>query len=101
MGSAGPHTCATAGRRGGPCRARLWRPSDWSFALDTLERVPRAAEDSTPVSVWTEIRARERVMGTTTDARLAQRLRYVAPATDAAGSAASVTPIEAYRDRDL
>jgi hypothetical protein len=77
--------------------ARLWRPSDWSFALDTLELVARAADGDAPVSLLTEIRARERVMGCTWDARLAQRIRYVAPKTDD-GSPEPVVSLDSYRD---
>jgi hypothetical protein len=77
---------------------RLGQPSDWSFALGTIEQVARAPGDGAPVSIATEIRAREKVMGTTVDARLGLRLRYVEPRTDAARPAASVTPIDAYRD---
>jgi hypothetical protein len=76
---------------------RLWQASDWSFAFDTIELVAHAAEGA-PVSVSTQIRQRERVMATTLDARLAQRLRYVEPRADAPGPAASVTPIDGYRD---
>jgi hypothetical protein len=62
--------------------AALWQPSDWEFALDTIELVARAAEDDAPVSLISEIRLRERTLGTTWDARLSQRIRYVALTTD-------------------
>ena len=51
-------------------------------ALDTIELVARAAEDDAPVSLISEIRLRERTLGTTWDARLSQRIRYVALTTD-------------------
>ena len=54
-----------------------------------------------PAALWTEIRARERVLGTTWDARLAQRLPYVEPRVDAAHpapDAALVTRLDSYRD---
>jgi hypothetical protein len=54
----------------------------WEFALDTIELVARAAEDDAPVSLISEIRLRERTLGTTWDARLSQRIRYVALTTD-------------------
>jgi hypothetical protein len=42
----------------------------------------RAAEDDAPVSLISEIRLLERTLGTTWDARLSQRIRYVALTTD-------------------
>jgi hypothetical protein len=62
--------------------AALWRPGDWEFALDTIELVARTAEDDAPVSLISEIRLRERTPGTTWDAGLSQRIRYVALTTD-------------------
>ncbi|MDT5413035.1 MAG: hypothetical protein QOG14_5255 [Mycobacterium sp.] len=46
----------------------LWGPSDWEFARDTLEIAARFDERTT-VSWSTELRYREKVMGTTHDAR--------------------------------
>ena len=60
----------------------LWQPSDWEFALDTIELVARAAEDDAPVSLISEIRLRERTPGTTWHAGLSQRIRDVALTTD-------------------
>jgi hypothetical protein len=42
----------------------LWQPSDWQFALDTLEIAARFY-DYAAVSWSTELRYREKVMGTT------------------------------------
>jgi hypothetical protein len=65
----------------------LWQPSDWSFAMDSLELVARAAEtDTPPVALLSEIRYREKEMGTTWDARQTLRLRYVASLPDKDGS---------------
>jgi hypothetical protein len=53
-------------------------------------------------ALWTEIRARERGLGTTWDARLAQRLRCVEPrmvAAHPAPDAALVTRVVSYRDQ--
>jgi hypothetical protein len=72
----------------------LWEPSDWQFALDTLEVAARFA-DSSAVSWSTELRYRERVMGTTHDARQGLRIRYVEPAES---SSAAVLSIDQYRD---
>jgi hypothetical protein len=72
---------------------RLWGPSDWEFALDTLEIAARF-HDSGTTSWSTELRYRERAMGTTHDARQGMRIRYVGP-TDA--PPASVSNLDDYR----
>jgi hypothetical protein len=56
----------------------LWQPSDWDFALDTLEVAARFSEGGS-AAYATELRARERVLGTTADARRDLRVQYVAP----------------------
>ena len=71
--------------------ARLWQASDWEFAADTAELLARAAEaGGGSAALWNEIRVREKTLGTTWDARLGMRIRYVTPTTDD-GPAASVT----------
>ncbi|WP_273733360.1 hypothetical protein [Mycolicibacterium septicum] len=57
---------------------RLWGPSDWEFAYDTLEIAARFY-DSGAASWSAELRYRERVLGTTLDARAGMRIRYVDP----------------------
>lgn len=49
--------------------ARLWHDSDWDFALDTIELASRAFGDGTKIGVLTELRYREKTMGTTFSAR--------------------------------
>jgi hypothetical protein len=53
-----------------------WSPTDWEHAFVTAELHARIAEDK---GSFTELRVRERKMGTTADARRDMRIRYVAP----------------------
>ena len=78
-------------------RASLWQPSDWAYCVDTLELVIRSAAEDSPVSAWVELRAREKAMGCTWDARQGMRLRYAAPVEDS-GDDASVSPLDEYRN---
>ena len=55
----------------------LWGPSDWAFAVDTARLHDGFA------TYATEIRQREKVMGTTVDARRDLRIRYVSEVQDA------------------
>jgi hypothetical protein len=73
----------------------LWIATDWDFALDTAELLARAASDDAPIALLTEIRRRERALGTTWDARQGQRLRYVSPKTD---GPVAVSRLDDYRD---
>lgn len=62
--------------------AKLWKESDWRFALDTAEIHARTME------AWrgytgTELRNREKILGVTGDARRDLRIRYVPPKTQA------------------
>ena len=74
---------------------KLWQRSDWEFALDTLELVARA-NDGAAVSLLSEIRLREKAMGTTWDSRQGMRIRYVEPS--ASGDVAEVMDLSGYRD---
>jgi hypothetical protein len=76
---------------------RLWTPTDWAYCVDALELVVRCAAEDSPVSAWVELRAREKAMGTTWDARQGMRLRYVAPVEDS-GEDGSVSQLDAYRN---
>ena len=76
---------------------RLWQPSDWEFAIDALEVAAKFYEGGT-VGMAAELRNREKVMATTSDARQGLRIRYVSPAVDAP---ASVTSHDSYRDLGL
>ena len=73
----------------------LWQPSDWQFALDTA--LVAAVFHDDDIKAASELRLRERVMGTTTDTRRDHRIRYV-PA-EGMQERASVTAIEDYRKR--
>jgi len=72
----------------------LWTPADWSFALDTA--LIAAQFHSGDIKVGTELRNRERVLGTTVDFRRDLRIRYV-PVEDEL-PAADVTRLSDYRD---
>lgn len=58
--------------------AKLWTQADWDFALDSIELAARFHEGGT-VGLATELRNRERVLGTTADFRRDLRIRYVEP----------------------
>jgi hypothetical protein len=73
---------------------RLWGPSDWEFALDALEIAARFY-DSGGASWSTELRYRERVMGTTYGARQGMRIRYVEASS--ARPSTAVVRLDAYR----
>jgi hypothetical protein len=73
----------------------LWRPADWEFAKTAMEIAGYVHDGETKLAA--ELRAWEKVIGTTLDARLSQRIHYVdAPADKAVP--ASVSRIEDYRD---
>lgn len=55
----------------------LWEPSDWQFAYDTALMV--AAYHCGELRFGKEVRDREKVMGTTADARRDLRIRYTDP----------------------
>lgn len=60
---------------------RLWSESDWAFALDTAQVA--AAFHSGDVRAAAELRLRDKVLGTTLDARRDLRIRYVDPGAPA------------------
>lgn len=55
----------------------LWAESDWQFAMDTAH-VAKAFYAGN-MKAATELRRREKVMGTTVDSRRDLRIRYVEP----------------------
>lgn len=59
----------------------LWQDSDWAFALDTA--MVQAAASHGQVTAMAELRMREKVLGTTVDARRDLRIRYVEPEQEA------------------
>ncbi len=74
----------------------LWTPSDWTFALTTA--MVADAAFSGGVGAATELRNRERVLGTTVDYRRDLRIRYVSPAADDGEAPSGVTRLDDYRD---
>jgi hypothetical protein len=75
----------------------LWLPSDWTFAIDTLE-VAALWIATGKTAYATELRYREKVMGTTRDSLLGLRIRYVAPKL---ATVHAVTPTAPDDFRDL
>ena len=69
-----------------------WDDEDWRFAIETA--VVAAEFHSGNVKAATELRQREAIMGTTYDARMKLRIRYVEPAIEAPKG---VTAIDKYR----
>lgn len=57
--------------------AKVWTPTDWEWAFMTAEAHARITEGRS--GAFTELRQRERRMGTTAEARKDLRIRYVAP----------------------
>lgn len=53
---------------------RLWSKSDWAFALDTA--MVHASSVYGSVTAASELRQREKILGTTLDARRDLRIRY-------------------------
>lgn len=81
LGESAPERWPAQTRRWWAAIARLphttgWTDADWQFALDTAELVAQFHLGN--MRLATEIRVRERVMGTTVDARRDLRIRYVA-----------------------
>jgi hypothetical protein len=75
--------------------AKLWGSAEWDFALDTIEIAALLHEKGSP-NLATELRNREKVLGTTLDYLRALRIRYVDPKPE--GDVAGVTNIADYRD---
>jgi hypothetical protein len=73
--------------------ASLWTEADWQFALDTAEVAAAFHDGDTKMAV--ELRQREKILGTTLDARRDLRIRYVEPRPEE--ERAGVTAIADYR----
>jgi hypothetical protein len=71
----------------------LWSPSDWSFCLDTA--LVHAQAVTGVISAMAELRMREKIIGTTVDARRDLRIRYVEPDT----STVALAPVDELDDR--
>ncbi|MET8648421.1 hypothetical protein [Nocardia aurea] len=74
---------------------KLWGPAEWDFALDSIELAAQFHEGNPRVA--TELRNRERVLGTTADYLRDLRIRYVDAAVELP-EAASVTSMDDYRN---
>jgi hypothetical protein len=72
----------------------LWDDSDWQFALETA--LLAATFHAGDARVANELRQREKIMGTTMDARRDLRIRYVDSVEENADPAI-VTAMESYR----
>ncbi len=73
----------------------LWDDADWQFAFDTA--LIAAAFHAGNVKAATELRQRERIMGTTLDARRDLRIKYVEAAAEPEKPA--LVAIENYRKK--
>lgn len=74
---------------------RLWGDAEWDFALDSIELAAQFHEGNERVA--TELRNREKVLGTTVDYRRDLRIRYVEPHSDDA-EGVNVANLDDYRD---
>jgi len=71
----------------------LWSPSDWAFCLDTA--LIHAQAVTGVVSAMSELRQREKIMGTTVDSRRDLRIRYVEPEDEVT----TLAPVDNLDDR--
>lgn len=76
----------------------LWKKSDWQFAVDTAMVHADACHGKT--TAMGELRQREKIMGTTVDARRDLRIRYVEP-QDETPQIALVASIDERRQKLL
>jgi hypothetical protein len=74
----------------------LWGEAEWEFALESLE-VAALFHETGAATMATELRNREKLLGTTLDFRRSLRIRYVEEVEQP--EAADVTSINDYRDR--
>lgn len=59
----------------------LWGRAEWDYAFDSIEIAARFHAEEGSNTVATELRFREKVLGTCWDFRRDLRIRYVAPKT--------------------
>lgn len=75
----------------------LWSETDWQFAVDTALVADALYYGRTTAAI--ELRQREKILGTTVDARRDLRIRYLEPAPEpSAGGESGVTHLDDYRD---
>jgi hypothetical protein len=75
----------------------LWIDSDWAFALDTAMVHASAVYGS--VTAAGELRQREKVLGTTVDARRDLRIRYVSEDNEVVADAVTPSKVTNIDDR--
>lgn len=75
----------------------LWSESDWQYAADTAF-VAGIFHMQGSNTYATELRNREKVLGTTADYRRDLRIRYVDAPTESEPAPDNVTSMDAYRD---
>lgn len=75
--------------------AKLWTDADWDFVFDTLEIAAQFVETG-EVKYATELRNREKIIGTTVDFRRDLRIRYVEPKQKA--NLAPVVNVDDFRN---
>lgn len=71
----------------------LWSPSDWAFCSDTA--LVHAQAVTGVISAMAELRQREKILGTTFDARRDLRIRYVDPEDEPS----QLAPVDSLDDR--
>jgi len=71
----------------------LWSPSDWAFCADTA--LVHAQAVTGVISAMSELRMREKILGTTFDARRDLRIRYVDPEDEPK----ALAPVDSLDDR--
>lgn len=79
--------------------AARWTPAEWATAVSGAEAHARFAEAWRGCATGAELRAREKALGMTADARRDLRIRYVPPkeAPPANATPASVARLDDYR----
>lgn len=75
--------------------AKLWGAAEWDFALDTIEIAALLHEKGSP-NFATELRNREKVLGTTLDYLRDLRIRYVDEVVNE--TSAGVARMDDYRN---
>jgi hypothetical protein len=77
---------------------RLWSKSDWAFALDTA--MVHASSVYGSVTAASELRQREKILGTTLDARRDLRIRYAEDEfTEQSATTTKPAPVAQLSDR--